>query len=386
MGFWAEMAAAVPAATGNSGGGRVSFGDYKQLLAGGQEYVRNAQAKDPEWAAYNAKLASTPFDSIDSVGPSPGTNYWDQYLGTLSPTQQAGFQQHMRDSRSWTDSVTPFMKMIPAAVGAVGLAGAAGALGAGGGFPGTSIFGGAEAGLSGGGATGLDFGSAFEGLANGGGGATGLDFGASAEGLGGLPEWASGGSFNNPSLVSMPDVSPGMLSGQFNNPAFVSIPGLEGGSISAADAAAGGAAGSQAGGPSERPMSASSFSLESVLPQLMNFGQGGWGMPAVRTIAGLYGLLESRKLKKLGQLPNPGDITGMPGYQAGLEAVRRSMASQGFQGSGNMMAALQKYGGDFYNQYVGQRLASQQAQSGPVSGGMSSLALLASGLGGFYGR
>ena len=70
----------------------------------------------------------------------------------------------------------------------------------------------------------------------------------------------------------------------------------------------------------------------------------------------------------------------------GLEAVRRSMASQGFQGSGNMMAALQKYGGDFYNQYVGQRLASQQAQSGPVSGGMSSLALLASGLGGFYGR
>lgn len=133
-------------------------------------------------------------------------------------------------------------------------------------------------------------------------------------------------------------------------------------------------------------MSISSFGLESILPQLMNFGQGGWGMPALRTIAGLYGLLESRKLKKLGELPNPNDITGMPGYQAGLEAVRRSMASQGYQGSGNMMAALQKYGGDFYNQYVGQRLGSQQAQAGPMMGGMSSLALLANGLGGFYGR
>jgi hypothetical protein len=128
----------------------------------------------------------------------------------------------------------------------------------------------------------MDFGAAFEGL-SGGGGATGLDFGASAEGLSSLPEWASGGVFNNPSLVSMPNVSPGMLSGQFNNPAFVSIPGLEGGNISALDAAASGAAGTQGGGPSEHPMSMSSFSLESMLPQLMNFGQGGWGMPALRT-------------------------------------------------------------------------------------------------------
>lgn len=48
-------------------------------------------------------------------------------------------------------------------------------------------------------------------------------------------------------------------------------------------------------------------------------------------------------------LPNPGDITSIPGYQAGLEAVQRAGAAQGFTGSGNMMVALQKYGGDFYN-------------------------------------
>jgi hypothetical protein len=51
---------------------------------------------------------------------------------------------------------------------------------------------------------------------------------------------------------------------------------------------------------------------------------------------------------------NPSMITSMPGYKAGLQAVERSMASQGYQGSGNMMAALQKYGGDFYNQQVNQ--------------------------------
>ena len=383
MGFWAEMAAAVPAATAASKTSAIPSGNTTTRY---QNYVKQYQD------SLGQQGITPDVDSVFGLDgfAGKGTSMTD-WLGKQSPEVQSDYATAYRDvqsqnSGSFVNRLGKLASFIPAAVGAAGLAGAAGVLGAGGGFPGASIFGGAETGLAGGGATGMDFGAAFEGLANGGGGATGLDFGAGMEGLAGGPEWAAGGVFNNPSLVSMPDVSPGMLSGQFNNPAFVSIPGLEGGSISAADAAAGGAAGSQAGGPTERPASMSSFSLESVLPQLMNFGQGGWGMPAVRTIAGLYGLLESRKLKKLGQLPNPGDITGMPGYQAGLEAVRRSMASQGFQGSGNMMAALQKYGGDFYNQYVGQRLASQQAQSGPVSGGMSSLALLASGLGGFYGR
>jgi hypothetical protein len=88
---------------------------------------------------------------------------------------------------------------------------------------------------------------------------------------------------------------------------------------------------------------------------------------------GLYGLAQSENLKRQGQLAsqqadpfgpyraqyaqqmaalsaNPGLITQQPGYEAGLEAVRRSMAAGGYSGSGNMMAALSKYGGDFYNQ------------------------------------
>lgn len=46
---------------------------------------------------------------------------------------------------------------------------------------------------------------------------------------------------------------------------------------------------------------------------------------------------------------DPSSITKMPGYEAGLQAVERKMASQGYLGSGNMMTALHKYGGDFFN-------------------------------------
>jgi hypothetical protein len=82
----------------------------------------------------------------------------------------------------------------------------------------------------------------------------------------------------------------------------------------------------------------------------------------------------------------------MPGYQAGLEAVQRSMASQGFTGSGNMMAALSKYGGDFYQQQLNNltqqaggmpaanAIAQQKAMA--LSNQMSSLGVMAGGFGG----
>jgi hypothetical protein len=57
---------------------------------------------------------------------------------------------------------------------------------------------------------------------------------------------------------------------------------------------------------------------------------------------------------------NPSSITSMPGYQAGIDAVERSMAAQGYQGSGNMAAALQQYGGNFFNQQVSQLQGLEQ--------------------------
>jgi hypothetical protein len=87
---------------------------------------------------------------------------------------------------------------------------------------------------------------------------------------------------------------------------------------------------------------------------------------------GIYGMMQADDLKELGMRASqqenpfgpyrdeyalklralyndPSSITKMPGYDAGLTAVERKMASQGYLGSGNMMAALQKYGGDFFN-------------------------------------
>lgn len=92
---------------------------------------------------------------------------------------------------------------------------------------------------------------------------------------------------------------------------------------------------------------------------------------------GVYGLTQANKQKKLAQSlassadpwgayrgdaaarlnalsKDPSSITTTPGYAAGLEAVQRSLAAQGYQGSGNMMAALHKYGGDFYDKAIAQ--------------------------------
>lgn len=47
-------------------------------------------------------------------------------------------------------------------------------------------------------------------------------------------------------------------------------------------------------------------------------------------------------------MQDPSTVSSMPGYEAGRQAVERSMASQGYQGSGNMAAAMAEFGGDFY--------------------------------------
>ena len=51
-------------------------------------------------------------------------------------------------------------------------------------------------------------------------------------------------------------------------------------------------------------------------------------------------------------LSDPSKIYSMPGWQAGQQAVQRTMGTM--PGSGNMATALQKYGGDFYNNAVQQ--------------------------------
>lgn len=89
--------------------------------------------------------------------------------------------------------------------------------------------------------------------------------------------------------------------------------------------------------------------------------------------SGIYGMTQAQQLQQLAQMQaaqqqtlfnqqqgyagqlsqlsqNPGMVTSLPGYQAGLQAVERSQAANGYLGSGNMMAALQQYGGQAYQQ------------------------------------
>lgn len=75
-------------------------------------------------------------------------------------------------------------------------------------------------------------------------------------------------------------------------------------------------------------------------------------------------------MKQLQQLSaSPTDVAHIPGYQAGLEGVQRSMAAQGYQGSGNMMAELNKYSGGMYNQQMQTLAGFAGANAMPGAGG-----------------
>lgn len=100
----------------------------------------------------------------------------------------------------------------------------------------------------------------------------------------------------------------------------------------------------------------------------------------MQALSGLYGYEQSRRVNKMAQAPDPRLLPGMPGYQAGLEAVQRSLASQGYQGSGNMMAALQKYGGEAYQGMWQGNLAAANMMSNANMNSLGSLGLIAGGL------
>lgn len=81
----------------------------------------------------------------------------------------------------------------------------------------------------------------------------------------------------------------------------------------------------------------------------------------------------SQQLKDL--MADPlGKLTSIPGYQAGLEAVQRAGAAQGWTGSGNMMTELQKYGGNFFQQQLANLSALTQMGQGAAQTDTTNLA------------
>lgn len=134
--------------------------------------------------------------------------------------------------------------------------------------------------------------------------------------------------------------------------------------------------------------------LRGMSPLAQNNGgplQGG-----INVLSGLNGIRQSRMLADLARRSseradpfgpyregyaqqlaalsaNPSLITKQPGYAAGLEAVRRSLAAQGYQGSGNMMAALSQYGQKFLGDEQNRLATLAGAGFNPASAGQLNL-------------
>lgn len=124
---------------------------------------------------------------------------------------------------------------------------------------------------------------------------------------------------------------------------------------------------------------------ESMLDKLRRFQAGkGVGRGEINLATGALGLLRAQQVQRASdpfgkyreqyasQLQaleaNPGSITTRPGYQAGLQAVQRAGAAQGYTGSGNMAASLAGYGQNFFAQQQ-QLLASLGGAGAPVGQG-----------------
>lgn len=109
-------------------------------------------------------------------------------------------------------------------------------------------------------------------------------------------------------------------------------------------------------------------------PFMTSGGAGGSSMlrdigGGLSIFSGLYGLYNAHQMQQMAKRAdpfaayrgdyaaelakleaNPSSITSTPGWDAGIQAVQRGMASKGMGLSGNEEIALMKYGGDFFNQ------------------------------------
>lgn len=101
---------------------------------------------------------------------------------------------------------------------------------------------------------------------------------------------------------------------------------------------------------------------------------GGFGRPAAAPQLSQY----AEQLKIL--QGNPSTVSSMPGYEAGRQAVERSMAAQGYQGSGNMAASMAEFGSDFYLKQL-QTLGNLESQRVSGEAQMGQLGIQAGQLG-----
>lgn len=143
-----------------------------------------------------------------------------------------------------------------------------------------------------------------------------------------------------------------------------------------------------------------------ILPRLTNqFTDIPWSTVSkgMDVGSGLYGLMQSRRLQKLAQMmaqqadpfaqyrpgyaaqlqqlmANPASVTQAPGWNAGIQAVRRSAAGRGYLDSGNEISALQNFGGEFFDKETARLAGLAGAGFNPANAGQLMLAGTEGGL------
>ena len=149
-----------------------------------------------------------------------------------------------------------------------------------------------------------------------------------------------------------------------------------------AEVAAGGGGGAFAPGGPDILEILKKYGMQGKSPfgAAMSVGSGLYGMKTSRDIskaaeraATMQDPFGPQRAQYQGQLSalmaDPSKITTMPGYSAGLQAVERKMASQGYLGSGNMMTALSEYGGGFFDKEAARLATLAGANIAPSGGG-----------------
>lgn len=125
-------------------------------------------------------------------------------------------------------------------------------------------------------------------------------------------------------------------------------------------------------------------------------GTGGGLRSAFDIVSGLYGLKlagDAREASdpfgsyrgaygaELAKLEaNPSTITSRPGWKAGIEAIQRNNNARGYAGSGNEMAVMSRYGGEFFNNEVNRLATLAGAGAAPGAGAFPAAQLTGQGL------
>ena len=108
------------------------------------------------------------------------------------------------------------------------------------------------------------------------------------------------------------------------------------------------------------------FPMMDIASGIYGMGQAGRMERASRDADPMSGY-RAQYAGQLAQLAaNPNQITSMPGYTAGQQAIERRLASQGYLGSGNMMQAMGNYGGDFFNKEIARLTSLATPSSGAI--------------------